>query len=329
MAAVLNKMSEPVPKIDFMQTISRVLTHKRRIENVYVTSMDRISENEFLCGAYVPHANFYLNGMRFGPNDVALTIIETARQAGIALCHAYLGVGTANIFILNSMRFETFPAYHEIDWLAHDALAIRASYHDQILRADGTLGAAHTVFDFRNGDVTVGRLHTECAIHSVKSGHRLREIAKIRNLRHASASTDAQPFFEGMKVAPVCSVKQSLLHSDLWVEQSGKKFAATLQIDLDNLFFFDHENDHVPGMLILEGMRELAADAAMRFPRKHEGQPRISGIDVNFTQFAELDYPIVLVAEIEQGDGANQETCIRVQGRQFDKVVAEGSFVIG
>jgi 3-hydroxymyristoyl/3-hydroxydecanoyl-(acyl carrier protein) dehydratase len=186
----------------------------------------------------------------------------------------------------------------------------------------------YAMFEFRSADRVVCRFNSEWAIHSVKSGQRLREIARARNLRHASACSDADSlFFDSARIQPVFPAERPLLNPNLRVDQSGRKFAATLEIELDNLFFFDHQNDHVPGMLILEGMRELAIDVALRFPCQQEGQPRIVGIDVNFMQFAELDYSMVLVAEIEQLTG--QEASIHVTTLQFDKPVAKGGFIIG
>lgn len=76
---------------DFVRTISRDLTHKRLIENVYVTSMYRATERKFLCGAYLPHANTYLNNMKFHASDVMLKIVEIGRQIGTAVCHEFMG----------------------------------------------------------------------------------------------------------------------------------------------------------------------------------------------------------------------------------------------
>jgi 2-oxo-3-(phosphooxy)propyl 3-oxoalkanoate synthase len=100
------------------------------------------------------------------------------------------------------------------------------------------------------------------------------------------------------------------------------------------MFFFDHENDHVPGMLILEGMRELAIDVAMRLPRSGGEPPRISRVDTGFKNFAELHHTVHLLAAVEDKPdfagthAGNKELYIRVEARQFGKTVSEGRFIV-
>jgi hypothetical protein len=64
---------------------------------------------------------------------------------------------------------------------------------------------------------------------------------------------------------------------------------ATLVVDEQNLFFFDHYCDHVPGMLIFEGLNELArrycADSAPNY---------VTQAELNFDNFAELHLPVRL-----------------------------------
>jgi hypothetical protein len=318
---------QPQFKLDFVQTISRDLAHKRRVENVYLTSMARISENEFACGAYVPQANGYLNQIRSGPNDVVLALIEIGRQIGIALCHAYLGVDRSDVFILDTLRFDIFSPYYSVDWVKDDLLTARMTIENRRMRAEGSLSGVCATIDFHSGDSLVCRLHSDWSIHPLESGRRLREISRVRNLRSANPTGSGAPPFDGFKIQPIFSVTRPLLHRDLWVSFNGVKFAALLQIDTENLFFFDHQNDHVPGMLIIEGMRELAIDVAMRFPHKGETQPRLLCIDTIFKQFAELDYPVMLVAEIKP-EASDPTMGICVQAQQFDKTVSVGHFTL-
>jgi hypothetical protein len=168
-------------------------------------------------------------------------------------------------------------------------------------------------------------------IQPLGSGKRLREISRVRNMRNAAAWHDLPPPFEGFRIQSIFPARDSLLDDTLWVANNGSLFAATLQVDRTNMFFFDHENDHVPGMLILEGMRELAIDVAMRFPHNGSGEPRISRVDAGFKNFAELDHTVELLAEVEdKADGAdNKELYIRVEARQFGKIVSEGRFIVG
>jgi hypothetical protein len=320
MSAILDMpVKNLIPEIDFMHTISRDLTHKRRLDNVYVTS-----------GAFIPQANEHINGMRGWRNDVMLTVIEIGRQLGIAVCHAYMGVARANVFVLNTMKMETFPAYHTTDWTVEDMLTARFTVGNLVYRIDGSLSGVHASADFFVGDGAVCRIHSDWTIQPVESGKRLREISRVRNMRNAAACLDGPPPFEGFRIQSIFPAKNSVLDDALWVAGNGNAFATTLQVDLDNMFFFDHENDHVPGMLILEGMRELAVDVALRFPRTGSEYPRISRADVAFKNFAELGHTVELLAEVEdKADAAhNKELYIRVEARQFGKTLSEGRFIV-
>jgi hypothetical protein len=83
-------------------------------------------------------------------------------------------------------------------------------------------------------------------------------------------------------------------------------------------------------MLILEGMREMAIDVAMRLPRAGGEPPRINRVDVGFRNFAEIHHTVQLVAEVEDKPDAagNTELYIRVEARQFGKVLSEGRFIV-
>lgn len=331
MTAILDMpIKNLMPEIDFMHTISRDLTHKRRLENVYVTSTSKLSDTEFAAGAFVPQANVYLNDMRGWRNDVTLTVIEIARQLGIAICHAHLDVSRANVFVLNTMKLETLPAYHTTDWSVEDMLTARFTVGNRVCRTDGALSAVQATADFYVSDGLVCRINSDWSIQPVESGKRLREISRVRNMRNAVSWMENIPPFEGFRIQPIFPAKRSLLDNTLWAASTGKAFAAALQIDLDNMFFFDHENDHVPGMLILEGMRELAVDVAMRLPRSGGEPPRIGKVDIGFRNFAELHHTVHLLAEVEgrTGAGGNQELTVRVEARQFGKIVSEGRFVV-
>ncbi len=341
MAAILDMpVKNFKPEIDFMHTISRDLTHKRRLENVYVTSTSQLSPTEFAAGAFIPQANEHLNGMRGWRNDVTLTVIEIGRQLGIAICHEYMGVARANVFVLNTMKMETFPAFHSTDWTEEDMLTARFAVDNQVFRIDGSLSGVHASGDFFVGEGKVCHITSDWMIQPIRataslsnplidSGKRLREISRVRNMRN-SESWRGLPAFDGFRIQPIFPARNSVLDDALWVGGNGNKFATALLVDMDNMFFFDHENDHVPGMLILEGMRELAIDVALRLPRTGSDQPQINRVDVGFKNFAELHHSVELLAEVEDkadSDG-NKELYIRVEARQFGKIVSEGRFIV-
>ncbi|MFC6083318.1 AfsA-related hotdog domain-containing protein [Sphaerisporangium aureirubrum] len=67
---------------------------------------------------------------------------------------------------------------------------------------------------------------------------------------------------------------------------------AVLRVDQDHPFFFDHPLDHVPGMLLVTGLLDLARAAAGARPGGHGVR-----LSLRFRRMCELDGPVTLRAE--------------------------------
>lgn len=312
------------PKVDFLRTIPRHLTHKRRIENVLVTSLTRTAEQSFVCGAYVPQANLFLNEMKSHRNDVTLILTEIGRQVGMAVCHEYLGVDQATAFILNTMGLELLPALHEVDWSRDDALVVHVDVKETTFYEDGALRSIGASGEFLVNGVLVCRQFSDWVIHPKERYLRLREISRAKASR---ASSVTEPAVWGLRIDARPQVQRPVVGDSYWVGAGGESFTATLKVDQDNLFFFDHANDHVPGMLILEGMREVAVDMASRLPWAAGLLPKVDNIEVEYRSFAELDQPVSIVVHLNPS-AAGRPVQLRVEARQAGKPVAAGIFTL-
>lgn len=329
-ASSISTSGSALPAIEFKRTIPRELTHKRRIENVYLTALDRLSDSEFVCGAFVPHSNAYLNAMRAYPNDVMLSVLEVGRQMALALCHEYLSVDRGSVFIMNTMQFEIAPAFHTLDWIRNDTLLGRMAIPHRTHDADGNLRSAFGSIVFFADDVMVFKQSSDWAIWPLDYYRRFRRIIREKNARNPKPVGEYVPPFAGFKMNSSALTKASVLSDVLWAGFGNTSFAASLQVDTTDAFFFDHDNDHVPGMLVLEGMRELAVDIASRFPTFCSELPKITALTLSFKNFAELDYGVELLAQVvDQGQPKNERRLhVHVDTRQFGRPVAHGSFVL-
>lgn len=315
---------------DFFRTISRNLTHKRLIENVYVTSMYRASDRRFLCGAYLPHANTYLNNMKFHSGDVMLKIVEIGRQIGTAVCHEFMGVGQNSAFILNDVFMETLPAWQETDWASHDALVSQLSVTRCDYGRDGQLRSIRADAVNQVGGRAVCRGYSEWSIQPVERYRRMRDIARSKYLRHVESREEGGIPRDSIRISSRSPLKGSVLNDDLWIRGNGRTFMATLKVDQHNRFFFDHPNDHVPGMLMFEGMRQLALDVAGRLRREGEALPRITEVAVGFACFAELDHSVEIAAHLLESETeiSSRSFRMRLEARQMGKPVTEAFVTI-
>lgn len=313
-------------RIAYQHTVARELTHKRYLENVYITSLERLDSQEFLAGAYIPRANAFLNAMRGDSNDVTIPIIEIGRQLGMAIAHKFLGVGYGNAFILSDLQFEFCALENTIDWRRNETVLAHSVQTDLERQANGEVSQIGGDISFYADDQCVFRQTSNCAIQDRARYTKLRDIMRTRYERSRRLNNKASyPPSIGFKAA-LCT-KCSALDDTLWIDSGINSFIATLQVDHNNLFFFDHDNDHIPGMLILEGMRQLAVDICTRFGHAHVAQ--IAQINIDFSTFAELDSPLYLVATVTRkptDPGALAQ--ISIEARQLDKVASKGVFIL-
>ncbi len=311
-------------RVSYRQTVARELTHKRYLENVYVTSLDRLSATEFLGGAYLPRANTYINAMRGDSNEVTLPIIEIGRQIAMAITHQFLGVGHCNAFILSDIQFEIFPAQHAIDWQAQETLLAHSVLTDSQHLDSGELSQVNGYMNFYVDAQRVFRQSSNYAIQSHARYLKMRELMRTRYERSKKLNGGAATDFGDVIKAALCR-KCTVLDDTVWIGADSNNVIATLQVDRSNLFFFDHDNDHVPGMLLLEGMRQLTGDVCARF--SHDNAEKIAKINLEFSNFAELDAPVYLAATVERNPAdARILSAVSIEARQLNKVVGKGAF---
>jgi len=316
------------PRVDHQNTIPRKLAHKRRLENVYVTSLcETDARNQFLFGAFVPQSNAYINDMRLHAGDATLSIIEIGRQIGIALSHEYLGVAPQQTFVLDTMVFEALPALHTHDWLANDKLWGQALIDQQVHNPEGELSSARATGQIWAGTECVCAQSSNWSILPRDRYQRLREISRSRNVRRMSEATDTAPLGPGFWVSLDAQLRSGVLESGLWVSSNASRFVATLHVDQRNLFFFDHDNDHVPGMLVLEGMRSMALDIVGKFSPRSTGPAALRSIEVAFKNFAELDAPVQLVATLDPHRSSDAPLALHVEACQLGRAFATGDFI--
>ncbi|MBX3627928.1 MAG: hypothetical protein KF892_23160 [Rhizobacter sp.] len=319
---------EIAPQVNHQNTIPRNLAHKRRLENVYVTSLSPAGpSSEFIFGAFVPQSNAYINDMRVHAGDVTLSIIEIGRQIGIALSHEYLGVAPQQTFVLDTMVFEALPPLHTHDWLANDKLWGQALIDQQVHNAEGELSSARANGQIWSGTDCVCMQSSNWSILPRDRYQRLRELSRSRNVRRMSEATETTPLGPGFWVSLDAQLRRGVLAPGLWVSSNASRFVATLHVDQRNLFFFDHDNDHVPGMLVLEGMRAMALDIVGKFSSRSTGPAALRRIEVGFKNFAELDAPVQLVASLDPHRTDGEPLTLHVEARQLGRVFATGDFI--
>src|SRR5688572_20959961 len=132
-------------ELSFEQTVPRSLVHKRCIENVLLTEIKDCGDDKFICAGRIPSAHRFFNDAGRTPQKDILFYTELGRQASLAICHTFLGVGREGVFI-----FEQSQA-----WLAE------AAWRSAIRPADSVVTEIRIHQTDRRRDNAVSRVVAE------------------------------------------------------------------------------------------------------------------------------------------------------------------------
>ncbi|MFF2146961.1 ScbA/BarX family gamma-butyrolactone biosynthesis protein [Kitasatospora sp. NPDC058190] len=286
----------PNPGYDFHdRTVSRHLVHRASVSEVFLTGWQATGPYDFLLGAQWPrlHGFYRLPGDRY--HDPVL-VAETVRQAGLLIGHAGFGVPRGHHFVMEDLGYA-------LDEAGLPGLAVTAAPASLML----TVGCEDV--RMRHGRLASLRVHAEITRDGLRIGHgsgQLRVItpASYERLRGPGRQAvipprppePAAPELVG-RAQPADVVLSPTLRPDTWL----------LRADAGHPVLFDHELDHVPGMLVLEAARQAAQ-------RLHHPEPVLPvELVTSFDHYIELDRPCFVRAVREQSpDGRRTPVLVRL-----------------
>lgn len=102
--------------------------------------------------------------------------------------------------------------------------------------------------------------------------------------------------------------KENQVLREICCQQEQKRYSADLVVDETHSYFFDHPLDHVPGLLLIEGLVQLLQVTApdMGIETSDRGV-FVREIDVLFTKWCEKDCPVLL--RLEKRGGSPEQGC--------------------
>jgi hypothetical protein len=248
------------------ETVSRQLVHRSAVSEVYLTTSARVSDSSFRIEAQWPRRHYFFD-VGSGRIDSVL-LAETLRQATILTAHRYVGIPREHVFLMGKLEVQFSPdvvlptsAPAEIEVLVDVDGIRRGSRGVTALRTRLSFASNGTLFAKGLGELQV------------------LDPAIYRRMRPA-ATTSAPSSFVG----------------DLKTRERGVTLRASgtpqpqweLVIDPSHPVFFDHPLDHIPGMLVIEAVRQLLVDFI--------GIPgmQMTAFDGKFSAFLDLDAPVFL-----------------------------------
>ncbi|MFI6210091.1 ScbA/BarX family gamma-butyrolactone biosynthesis protein [Streptomyces sp. NPDC051041] len=293
-------VTAPPPRLT--ATVPREYVHRASVAEVFLTGGARHGDTRFEVTGQWPRAHTFFQSADGRDHDPLLTA-ETFRQAGLFLAHTELGVPLGHHFV---MRDLTFTA-------RLDRLGIGPSPTDVELTVDcpEVIRRGRTTSGFRmelairrdGGTVATGGGRFTCVSPAVYRRLRGARPTGPGTVRPRAAHTALPPAAVG-RTRPDDVVLFPTPLPDTWL----------LTPDPAHPILFDHDCDHVPGMVLLEAARQAACHCVA------PGTMRPSAMSTAFHRYAELDQPCWIEAALVPS-GEPDTVTVRVTGRQGGREV--------
>ncbi|WP_374202206.1 ScbA/BarX family gamma-butyrolactone biosynthesis protein [Arthrobacter sp. AK01] len=288
----------------FRSTVSRELVHRRSVSEVFPTAITKASETEFTVCAQWPRWHVFYAP----PNssfDSAL-VVETLRQLTVLIAHTYLRVPLGSPFLMPQIGV-VMEANCSRDASRPVEVTAKVQVTNQRTSRHGvaTFGTA-AVFVVDGQEIARGDATARIVDPAIYS--------RLRNA-HVPSSTAGlvQPASAG-----------DVGHLSDWnvvVGRPTEQRRWPLRVDTTNPILFDHPLDHIPGVLLIEAVRQ-----ALRLEFEDPGLD-FAAFESQFLAVAELgaEHDVVLesltddhgtllaVAGVHAGDDVLMRTVARIR----------------
>ncbi|MGW0083685.1 ScbA/BarX family gamma-butyrolactone biosynthesis protein [Streptomyces sp. NPDC003393] len=279
-------------------TVPREYVHRSSLAEVFLTGCEKLDDTHYSLTGQWPRAHTFFtsaDGTRHDP----MQAVETIRQVGLYLAHAELGVPLGHQFLMWDIKVTTHAERLLIGAVPSD-LTLKASCTDMAWK-----GRRLSEFTMH---IDVERNGLLCA----SGGGRFSCIAPATYRRLRGAAAGAQRIGRMTPPSPEApSVYGRILPFDVVLSPTGRPGHWLVDPDPRHPILFDHNADHIPGMVLLEAARQAACSLA----RPHAFSP--SNLHAAFLRYAEFDAPCRLEAAPAPSTGESAARVL-VTGRQGD-----------
>lgn len=237
------------------QSASAMLTHRTSIGEIFLLGSVSEAGDVWSTVGQVPRSNLYFNDHHEPTMYVdPLALIEIVRQSCSCIAHTALALPTSTKFVLNELAFD-------LRTLRYDGLDARrsivANTQIEVIRERrGIPQTAVFTSELYNGSNLVGRVKFETSfltdpVYSVLRGGRTQRGGDAEGALISAPTVGVTPQSVGRR-HPI-----NVVIADP-SRPSHRELVCQIQPQFSNPSMFDHAQDHVPGMVILEAVRQAA-----------------------------------------------------------------------
>ncbi|MFI8308122.1 ScbA/BarX family gamma-butyrolactone biosynthesis protein [Streptomyces sp. NPDC085927] len=260
-------------------TVAKEYVHRAALAEVFLTGWSRTGPDSFLVSAQWPRCHSFYSS-EHGVHD-PLLLCESLRQCGLLLTHAAFKVPFGYQLSWSSLRYSAnpeamrigrAPADIEMHVQCTDIRYRRSLPVAMTMRIEVVLDAALLAV----ATITFGQ-HAPAVYRRLRAGRS--DAAGL--CANAPAPAPPVPAY----------VAGRTRQEDVVLSPTEDQLRWRLRVDTSHPVLFDHPVDHVPGMLLLESVRQ--AGHALH----PSGGMMPTLMDVSFNRYVELDEPCWIEAE--------------------------------
>lgn len=295
-----------MPPLSYESTVPRTLVHRASVAEVFLTDSRRVSEHEFRVAAQLPRDHAFFGDRAFGSASGSrgdafphahdpLLLLEVVRQTGILVAHRFFGVPLGHRFVFRGIGISLAAARALRIGGAPLEVCVATTARPQ--ERHGSLNGL--AFDFRL-TASDGQL-----ADSAGSALLFAPSAYARLRRHAAPITpNCEPAHAAspLRRASPMRVGRRSRHNVVIGPPRRRRTGpvrSRIVVDEGHPYLFDHPQDHIPGMLLLEAYRQLGTIVAVAAT----GRPqRLRRLSATFERFLELGRPASCEATVVRAD---------------------------
>lgn len=300
--------------------LDRRLVHKRLETNVFVEAHVRRGEREFTSRCLFVTEHGLYNDTPSGLSASGY-VVEVARQANIALCHEFFDVPLTAGFLVTAIDWRfTAPRPFVVERL--EPFEVRTEIVDAVTRRGvlAKISARSQLFDRSGREFFAGEASFLITSRSL-----------TKRAQHAEGAPPPK-----MPTSPACV--QVFRPENVFISAPLREVEApdrhALIVDTGHPYFFEHENSHVPGMLLLEAGKQAAVFSGLhRFPIVGDCYGDLYRGEARFGRFAELHRPTTIgcafgrLSETEAGFTAPVDIEFEQAGRELGYIRGAVAFM--
>lgn len=294
-------LNVPEPRgLRYEHAIPGSLVHKDGLGEVFLTDQVTTGPDSVLLAGELPVSHRFYNDLPAARLDL-LPVLELCRQGCYALAHGHQGVPLDARFLLRELRGRLTAAPGAARWR-------RVRVEVEITRRF----ASGLALDYRVTTPEGAELATASSSYSWSDDPAWRSLRAAGRARHGLGDEIGAPERTGLFPA-ARTVGRTHDSNVVLTDLTWRPGEATARVAADpaNPAMFEHEQDHVPGMVLVEAARQAALWTMSRHFGLPAGLLAVTGLDTRFQAVAELDVRLTCTATVAADRGGRGAVAVR------------------